>query len=201
MSSNGSIFLSSLASKFDGNQKLRKRGEELLLRLFSHESNDLKGYIQMKPVHSKQSNIINGIFHTQNRITYRLAAEKMAHFFSCLMDGSTFISKSYATNGSKNNILGLPLTIDILIEIICFGLGSTDPTVKEFVFGHSLHPELIFNNSRFVHHTDFFECRENYNAHFAQQNHHTALLGSGMRNIGASSGPFAMLRQAQICIG
>lgn len=65
-----------------------------------------------------------------NSVTYRLAANKMAHFFSCLMDGTTFISKSYATNGSKNNLLGLPITVDILIEIICFGLESSNQTVN-----------------------------------------------------------------------
>lgn len=91
----------SLSEKFDGNHGMRKQGEHLLLRLFTQNDVELR------------------------RVTYRLAATKMATFLGNLMNGKTFISKP----GTISKMLGLPLTIDILIEIVLFGLSNTDQLV------------------------------------------------------------------------
>lgn len=74
--------------------------ENLLLRLFGHECMQLK------------------------QLIYRLTAQTMSHHFSCIMDGTTMISKSYSSRIGRCNLFGLPLTAEILIEIICGGLTA-----------------------------------------------------------------------------
>lgn len=80
--------------------------ESLLLRLFGHECMQLK------------------------QLVYRLTAQKMSQHFSCIMDGTTMIAKSYSARIGRCNLFGLPLTAEILIEIICGGLtAGTDSRV------------------------------------------------------------------------
>lgn len=100
------FFGNSLSTQYDSNPSLREKAENLLLRLFGHECMQLK------------------------QLIYRVTAEKISHHFSCIMDGTTMISKSYSARIGKSNYFGLPLTTEILIEIICGGLTSaTDSRV------------------------------------------------------------------------
>lgn len=108
---------------------------------------------------------MDDIFEFFYRITYRLAAEKVAYFFSCIMDGTTFISKSYASHVSKSTFLGLPLTVDILIEIICFGLTSSESTVRVCnLETNSFGAETQL----FILQTDFIKCGKDSDINFAE---------------------------------
>lgn len=62
-----------------------------------------------------------------NRIIYRMAADKVKYYFSSLMEGQTILSRTYASK--KSHLLGIPLTTDILIEIVCFGYSHSDTIV------------------------------------------------------------------------
>lgn len=94
------IVFCSLSAQYDCNEPLRTDAENLLLRLFSHECVQLK------------------------QLIYRLTAERMSRHFACIMDGTTMISKSYSVGIGRSSYFGLPLTTEILIEIICGGLTA-----------------------------------------------------------------------------
>lgn len=71
------------------------------------------------------------------QLVYRLTAEKIGHHFSCIMDGTTMIAKSYLARIGRSHFFSVPLTVEILIEIICDGLTTdTDNRVH-------LHAESI----------------------------------------------------------
>lgn len=57
-----------------------------------------------------------------------MISDKVTHVFSYYMDGTMTIPKIYDTNANYSIIFGLPLTTDILVEIISFGLtnGSSE---------------------------------------------------------------------------
>lgn len=82
------------------------KAENLLLRLFGHECMQLK------------------------QLIYRLTAEKVGNRFACIMDGTTMISKSYLSKIENSTFFGLPLTVEILTEIISGGLtAATDSRI------------------------------------------------------------------------
>lgn len=54
---------------------------------------------------------------------------KMSHFFSCILEAKTLVAKSYSASISQSNFFGIPLTTEILIEIISNGLSSGDTKV------------------------------------------------------------------------
>lgn len=45
------------------------------------------------------------------------------------MEGSAILSKTYPSNSMKTRFLGIPLTSEILIEFISFGLDHIDEQV------------------------------------------------------------------------
>lgn len=45
------------------------------------------------------------------------------------MEGSAILSKTYSSNSIKTRFLGIPLTSEILIEFISFGLDHIDEQV------------------------------------------------------------------------
>lgn len=92
--------------EYDGNELLKKNAENLLLKLFTDESIDLK------------------------RQVYRLASEKIAHFICSIMNGRTIISKYHTKHNSECTFFGLPMTDDILNEIISSGLSSNDSQIR-----------------------------------------------------------------------
>lgn len=60
---------------------------------------------------------------------YNLCSAKVKYYFGSVMSGETVIPKN-AYKQAKNYFLGIPMTTDILIEIVCFGLGSDDKVVS-----------------------------------------------------------------------
>lgn len=57
-----------------------------------------------------------------------MISDKVTHVFTCYMNGTMIIPKTYDKNANYSIIFGLPLTTDILVEIISFGLtnGSSE---------------------------------------------------------------------------
>lgn len=92
----------SLLPKYDGNDQLRQKAESLLHDLISSHCLWLK------------------------RIAYRLVAEKMGYFFGSLLDGTSISSRSRRLPIGYTNLFGLPLNAEIIGEIICSGLSSSD---------------------------------------------------------------------------
>lgn len=88
---------------FEGNNALRLNAEKLFLRILSHEDFVIK------------------------RNVYRMCAQKMKYYFSSLMDGAQILNHSSLR--SQTHFLGIPLTVDILIEIICFGCTHQEADV------------------------------------------------------------------------
>lgn len=96
----------SLNPEYDGNEQLKMKAENLLLKLFTNESIDLK------------------------RQVYRLASEKIANFIGSIMNGRAITSKHYSKNNSKSKFFGLPINGEILNEITSFGLSSNDSQIR-----------------------------------------------------------------------
>lgn len=63
-------------------------------------------------------------------MVYKLVSDKITYFIGCIMDGSKLISKYDTENINHCHIFGLPLTTEILIEIICGGWTSEDSKVS-----------------------------------------------------------------------
>lgn len=97
--------ITNLIPQFDGNLKLKEAGENLLLRLLANSNIDCK------------------------RLVYRLCAEKVKYFMSSVRDGETMLGKSYSTDNQKCKSLGIPLNVDIIREIICFGYRNEDTKI------------------------------------------------------------------------
>lgn len=101
------MFFYSLNPEYDGNKQLKHKSEKILLNLFTNKSIDLKRQI------------------------YRLSLEKIATFFTSILNGKT-ITQKYRTNQmSMSNFIGLPLNEKILNEIISFGLSCSDSTIQK----------------------------------------------------------------------
>lgn len=54
-----------------------------------------------------------------------MISDKVTHVFSYYMDGTMIIPKIYDKNVNYSIILGIPITTNILVEIISFGLTSS----------------------------------------------------------------------------
>lgn len=61
-----------------------------------------------------------------------MISDKVTHVFSYYMDGTMIMPKIYNKNANYSIILGLPITTDILVEIISFGLTNTSTEVSYF---------------------------------------------------------------------
>lgn len=92
--------------QFGTNPELRKNGELLLLRLLAHASVDVR------------------------RATYVLCTVQMVQYMaSCVQ---SMKQKSRRPGPSRRGaFLGIPLSEDILVEMICFGEPSTEPRIQE----------------------------------------------------------------------
>lgn len=97
--------ITNLIPQFDGNSKLKEAGEKLLLRLLSNS------YIYCK------------------RLVYQLCADKVKYFMSSVRDGETMLGKTYSTDNQKCKSVGIPLNVDIIREIICFGYQNEDTKI------------------------------------------------------------------------
>lgn len=97
--------VTNLVPQFDGNSKLKESGENLLLRLLANSNIDCK------------------------RLVYRLCEEKVKYFMSSVRDGETMLGKSYSTDNQKCKSFGIPLNVDIIREIICFGYRNEDTKI------------------------------------------------------------------------
>lgn len=97
--------ITNLVPQFDGNSKLKETGESLLLRLLSSSNIELK------------------------RLIYQLCADKIKYFMSSVRDGETMLGKSYSIDEQKCKSVGIPLNVDIIKEIICFGYGNADTKI------------------------------------------------------------------------
>lgn len=64
------------------------------------------------------------------RYIYQLCANKMKSFFSSVMNGKIMLTKTYSDNISKSQSFGIPLSSNILIEIVCFGYPHLDGNVN-----------------------------------------------------------------------
>ncbi|XP_062560483.1 protein rotatin homolog [Armigeres subalbatus] len=94
---------------FEGNHKLRDAAEKLILRLLSHSDERIKSAAY------DQCNVV------------------MKDFISSLDEGAILTHrKGMARLGDdKLTSLGIPLSVEILIEIICFGYCSTNRKIKQ----------------------------------------------------------------------
>lgn len=95
-----------MTPSYDGNDALRSKAENLLLNLFASHSLNLK------------------------RLVYKLASEKVAYFFSSIMNGRAIPPKYRSKKISESNFFGLPINGDALNEIISDGLSSSDPQIR-----------------------------------------------------------------------
>lgn len=97
-------------SRFEGNAALRQNADQLLVRLLAHELLDVR------------------------QVTYALCAEQMKLFFGLLLDGSAMPQRSHQQLGRTHGVfLGVPLTVDILVEVICFGEPNDDVKVRQTI--------------------------------------------------------------------
>lgn len=94
-----------MTPSYDGNEALRSKAENLLLNLFVSHSLNLK------------------------RLVYKLASEKIAYFFSSIMNGRAITPKYRSKKISESNFFGLPINGDVLNEIISDGLSSNDSQI------------------------------------------------------------------------
>lgn len=93
--------------RFESNAALRQNAEQLLVRLLAHEQLDVR------------------------RLAYALCAEQMKLFFGRLLDGSAMPQRNQHQLGQSRVVfLGVPLTVDLLVEVICFGEPSDDAKVS-----------------------------------------------------------------------
>lgn len=64
------------------------------------------------------------------RTIYRLCCKSVKSYFSSLMEGSAILSKSYANHSTSTRYLGIPLTTEIIVEFITFGLDHIDEQIR-----------------------------------------------------------------------
>lgn len=57
-------------------------------------------------------------------------SDRITNIYSRYMDGSIIIPKAYGDHSNCSTIFGLPLTTNILMEIICNGLTSDSSEVS-----------------------------------------------------------------------
>lgn len=67
------------------------------------------------------------------RLIYRLTSEKMSQFYSRVMEGRKVMLKSYMSTVNQSCLFGLPISSEILAEIVCNGLSSPDDNVRNFL--------------------------------------------------------------------
>lgn len=95
-------------SHFEGNLKLKEAAEKLVLRLLSHSDDHIK---------STAYDHCNGV---------------IKDFISSLDEGAILTHRrSYPKTTAKFSSLGIPLTVEILIEVICFGYCSSNKKTQQ----------------------------------------------------------------------
>ncbi|XP_053687362.1 protein rotatin homolog [Sabethes cyaneus] len=93
---------------FEGNLKLRETAEKLILRLLSH-SDEL-----IKSTAYDQCNVV------------------IKNYISSLDEGAIVTDrKGLSKMGGKLQSLGIPLTVEILVEVICFGFYSANRKIQQ----------------------------------------------------------------------
>lgn len=95
-----------MTPQFNANDQIRMDCERLLLHMMSN------GCLEMK------------------QLVYKLASEKMSYHFGCIMDGKRNVPKSYTSTVSDSCLFGIPMSAEILAEILCNGLSSDDSKVR-----------------------------------------------------------------------
>lgn len=65
-----------------------------------------------------------------SRLIYKLTSEKMSLFFGSVMDGKQIMPKCYALNPSY--LFGLPLSTEIIAEVLCNGLSCEDSKTANY---------------------------------------------------------------------
>lgn len=84
---------------------LKNNREKLFLKLLSHEMIEVK------------------------RLVYHMTAEKVKYFFSCVSDGEMVLGRNWDNQPNDFYFIGVPLTVNILIEIICFGYNHSETVI------------------------------------------------------------------------
>ncbi|XP_055627670.1 protein rotatin homolog [Toxorhynchites rutilus septentrionalis] len=93
---------------FEGNPALLESAEKLILRLLSHSDIKVKS------------------------TAYDSCNDIIKDFISSLDEGAIITHrKSYAGGTAKLSSLGIPLTVDILVEIICFGYYNSNKKIHQ----------------------------------------------------------------------
>ncbi|KAL9703786.1 hypothetical protein quinque_007304 [Culex quinquefasciatus] len=95
---------------FEGNLKLRDAAEKLVLRLLSHSDEQVKSS------------------------AYDQCAAVIGDYISSLDEGAILTRrKSFpkTSSSSKLSSLGIPLSVEILVEVICFGYCSTNKKIQQ----------------------------------------------------------------------
>ncbi|XP_058458275.1 protein rotatin homolog [Malaya genurostris] len=93
---------------FEGNPKLKEAAEKLVLRLLSHTEPTVKC-----AAYDQCNNVIK-------------------EFISCLDEGAILTHRrSFPKMKGKLHSLGIPLTVEILVEVICFGCSSVNEKIQQ----------------------------------------------------------------------
>ncbi|XP_031630428.1 uncharacterized protein LOC116345312 [Contarinia nasturtii] len=100
--------ITSLTPQYNANEKLREDAETLFLHMLSY------GSVEMK------------------RLVYKLSSEKISFFFGCLMDGKKSVPRSYASTTHRSCLFDIPMTSEILAEIVCSGLYNDDSKIASY---------------------------------------------------------------------
>ncbi|XP_055385782.1 protein rotatin homolog [Condylostylus longicornis] len=98
--------ISSSIYLFDGKPDLKSISEEIVLRLLAHENVNVQ------------------------RVTYQEISNNMKKSFGCLMNGNVNI-RNFSSNLSCPKSLGIPLTSEIISEIICFGYFHQETRISK----------------------------------------------------------------------
>ncbi|XP_055312030.1 uncharacterized protein LOC129574273 isoform X2 [Sitodiplosis mosellana] len=94
--------ITNLTPQYNANDQMREDAERLLLHMLSY------GCVEMK------------------RLVYELASEKMSYSFGCIMEGKRNVPKSYTSTTFQSCLFGVPMSAEILAEILCNGSSSDD---------------------------------------------------------------------------
>lgn len=91
-----------------------------------------------------------------------MISDKVTHVFSYYMDGMMIIPKIHDKNANYSIIFGLPLTTDILVEIISFGLTNVSSEVSrvKMLYNCSILTTFVLADNTI--------CRKNFADHFTR---------------------------------
>lgn len=75
--------------------------------------------------------ILNGLFSHNFRLVYKMTSDQILSFYEQVMEGKKIVSKPYVSTMPQSYLFGLPMSSEILAEIICNGLSSEDTKVRK----------------------------------------------------------------------